>query len=173
MSLVNVAYAAALTWANPTLTRLEDQALVPMYGEHPIELGLDRVGRSWLDAFERDAALPAAVRRGVPAAAEPVTRDNVVKAHRQLRARDRVGAVAVRSLSLRPRRRGDLGGGEARRDALPQPAAVVLHLSRRRPLLGRDGQRPPIAWRSSSTTPASTTCRAAVVSRRRTPASTR
>ena len=42
MSLVNVAYAAALTWANPTLTRLEEQALVPMYGEHPVELGLDR-----------------------------------------------------------------------------------------------------------------------------------
>src|ERR1700691_1459107 len=39
LSLVNVAYAAALTWANPTLTRLEDQALVPMYGDHPIELG--------------------------------------------------------------------------------------------------------------------------------------
>src|SRR5262249_32884631 len=39
MSLVNVAYAQALTWANPAMTRLEDQALVPMYGEHPIELG--------------------------------------------------------------------------------------------------------------------------------------
>src|ERR1700736_4883837 len=30
MSLVNVAYASALTWGNPTLMRLEDQALVPM-----------------------------------------------------------------------------------------------------------------------------------------------
>src|SRR5579872_5531348 len=27
MSLVNVAYSAALTWSNPTLTRLEEQAL--------------------------------------------------------------------------------------------------------------------------------------------------
>src|SRR5262245_47034405 len=35
MSLVNVAYADVLTWANSTMTRLEDQALVPMYGEHP------------------------------------------------------------------------------------------------------------------------------------------
>src|SRR5262245_10962928 len=33
MSLVNIAYAAGLTWANPSLTRLEDQALVPMYGD--------------------------------------------------------------------------------------------------------------------------------------------
>src|SRR5262245_50301431 len=42
MSLVNVAYAGALTWANPTQIRLEEQALVPMYGNRPIELGLDR-----------------------------------------------------------------------------------------------------------------------------------
>jgi cytochrome c peroxidase len=32
-----------LAWADPTLTRLEDQALVPMFGEHPIELAsIDR-----------------------------------------------------------------------------------------------------------------------------------
>src|ERR1700730_4210560 len=42
MSLVNVAYAAALTWGNPSLTRLEVQALVPMFGTHPLELGLQR-----------------------------------------------------------------------------------------------------------------------------------
>src|SRR5215468_7201154 len=32
MSLVNVGYATTLTWANPALTSLEDQALLPMYG---------------------------------------------------------------------------------------------------------------------------------------------
>ncbi len=40
MSLVNVAYAASLTGANPTLDSLEEQALIPMLGEKPIELGL-------------------------------------------------------------------------------------------------------------------------------------
>ncbi|MEM6957332.1 MAG: MbnH family di-heme enzyme [Myxococcota bacterium] len=40
MSLANVAYSATLGWANPVLTRLEDQALVPMFGEEPVELGL-------------------------------------------------------------------------------------------------------------------------------------
>lgn len=40
MSLTNVAYNSVLTWANPGMTRLEIQALVPMFGEHPIELGL-------------------------------------------------------------------------------------------------------------------------------------
>src|SRR5262245_8521294 len=37
MSLVNVAYVPLLTWANPELQTLEDQAMVPMFGEHPIE----------------------------------------------------------------------------------------------------------------------------------------
>ena len=32
MSLANVAYNPALTWANPALIALEDQALVPMFG---------------------------------------------------------------------------------------------------------------------------------------------
>src|SRR5436305_15058138 len=40
MSLVNVAYSAALTWSNPTLRSLEEQAFVPMFSEHPVELGL-------------------------------------------------------------------------------------------------------------------------------------
>jgi cytochrome c peroxidase len=40
MSLVNVAYSAALTWSNPRMKSLEEQALVPMFGDHPVELGL-------------------------------------------------------------------------------------------------------------------------------------
>jgi cytochrome c peroxidase len=54
MSLVNVAYASTLTWANPVVTRLEEQALVPMYGEHPIELGLSR-SDGWLQELTQDA----------------------------------------------------------------------------------------------------------------------
>ena len=40
MTLVNVAYLPALTWANPSLTQLEAQALVPMFADNPVELGL-------------------------------------------------------------------------------------------------------------------------------------
>lgn len=40
MSLVNVAYRDALTWANRNLRTLEEQALAPMFGEHPVELGM-------------------------------------------------------------------------------------------------------------------------------------
>jgi len=41
MSVANAAYAAALTWANPVLFRLEEQAMTPMFGLHPVELGLN------------------------------------------------------------------------------------------------------------------------------------
>ena len=40
MSLVNVAYRSALTRATPPIGSLEEQALVPMFSEHPVELGL-------------------------------------------------------------------------------------------------------------------------------------
>ncbi len=40
MSLTNVAYAASLGWADAGLRRLEDQAQVPMFNQHPIELGM-------------------------------------------------------------------------------------------------------------------------------------
>ncbi|MBD2167254.1 di-heme enzyme [Calothrix membranacea FACHB-236] len=43
MSLANIAYNPVLTWANPLITKLENQALVPMFGEHPVEMGM--VGR--------------------------------------------------------------------------------------------------------------------------------
>jgi len=42
MSLVNVRELKALTWANPAMTSLEKQALVPMFGDHPVELGARR-----------------------------------------------------------------------------------------------------------------------------------
>ncbi len=40
MGLVNVAYASRLTWANPLIESLEQQARLPMFGETPVELGL-------------------------------------------------------------------------------------------------------------------------------------
>jgi cytochrome c peroxidase len=55
MSLVNVAYAPSLTWANPALDSLEDQALVPMLGEEPVELGLKGHEQEFLDVLQRDS----------------------------------------------------------------------------------------------------------------------
>ena len=80
MSLVNVAYAATLTWSNPNLRSLEQQALVPMFADRPVELGLRG----------RDAALLATLRnepiyrdlfpQAFPAASDPFTIVNVTRA---------------------------------------------------------------------------------------------
>ncbi len=40
MGLANVGYSPVLTWANPHLKSLERQALIPMFGEEPVEMGL-------------------------------------------------------------------------------------------------------------------------------------
>ena len=63
MSLVNIAYAPALTWINPTKKFLEDQALVPMYGNRPVELGLSRSGE-WIRPLSSDPVY----QRLIPAA---------------------------------------------------------------------------------------------------------
>lgn len=79
MSLANVAYQGVLTWANPTLKYLEDQALMPMYGEHPVELGLSR-SDAWIDQLKRDTMYQRLFPAAFPDAPSPVTRDNAVRA---------------------------------------------------------------------------------------------
>ena len=79
MSLANVAYAASLTWANPTLTALEDQALVPMFGEHPVELGLATDDR-FIDLVRSDRRYAPLFRDAFPGDADPYTRRHVLMA---------------------------------------------------------------------------------------------
>ncbi|MFN7982417.1 MAG: cytochrome c peroxidase [Vicinamibacterales bacterium] len=54
MSLTNVAYNPVLGWANPTVTRLEDQALAPMFGTNPIELGLSGQGTALIEGLSAE-----------------------------------------------------------------------------------------------------------------------
>jgi cytochrome c peroxidase len=55
MSLANVAYFPTLTWGNPQIGSLETQALIPIFGEHPVEMGM--AGKETL-LFERLRAKP-------------------------------------------------------------------------------------------------------------------
>lgn len=72
MSLANVAYLPVLTWANPNLTALEVQALVPLFGEHPVEMGMagrekELFARLQADVRYRELfakAFPAEARQG-------------------------------------------------------------------------------------------------------------
>jgi cytochrome c peroxidase len=80
MSLANVAYSASLTWAEPGLSALEDQVLIPMFGEHPVELGL--AGRQ-VELVERLRADP--IMRGLfggafPGEPQPITVTNITRA---------------------------------------------------------------------------------------------
>lgn len=82
MSLANVAYAPVLTWANPLLHTLEQQALVPLLGQEPVEMGMANLDAEMIDRLK----------------AEPIYRDLFPKAFP-----DRQGeislATVVRALS--------------------------------------------------------------------------
>jgi cytochrome c peroxidase len=80
MSLVNIAYAAALTWGNPSLTQLEDQTLVPMFGEHPIELGLQRPGTALLARLRSEATYQVLFACAFGSEPDPVSIDHVTQA---------------------------------------------------------------------------------------------
>ena len=79
MSLVNAAYATRLDWANPLLDRLEDQALTPLLGDNPVEMGLggheDR-----LVGILREERYSDLVRRAFPNDADPHSLLNAVRA---------------------------------------------------------------------------------------------
>jgi len=79
MSLVNVAWSGALTWNNPQMKLLEDQALVPMFGEHPIELGM-REGGGFPTPLRSDQTYQRLFPRAFPEAGDPFSIGNAVKA---------------------------------------------------------------------------------------------
>ena len=54
MSLTNVAYNSVQTWANPLMHNLEQQMLVPLFGEEPIELGMAGKESDLLDSLKAD-----------------------------------------------------------------------------------------------------------------------
>ena len=80
MSLVNVAYGAALTWSNPNEHSLEHQALTPMFGDHPVELGLTGKGEAFLDVLRSDSLYRITFPAAFPGDPDPFTIQNVTKA---------------------------------------------------------------------------------------------
>lgn len=80
MGILNAAWLAPYTWANPELTTLEEQVLVPLFGDFPLELGLQRDTETILARLEGDPALAEAFAAAFPDAEEPVTVEAVVQA---------------------------------------------------------------------------------------------
>ncbi|MEL6927105.1 MAG: MbnH family di-heme enzyme [Cyanobacteria bacterium J06600_6] len=54
MGLANVAYSPVLTWANPLMTSLENQALIPIFGEHPVEMGMVGKEQQMIEWMQND-----------------------------------------------------------------------------------------------------------------------
>jgi cytochrome c peroxidase len=80
MSLVNVAYAPALTWANPELHSQEDQALGPMLNTEPIELGLKGHEQETIGKLKQVPEYRRLFPPSFPGEEEPFTLKNVTKA---------------------------------------------------------------------------------------------
>jgi cytochrome c peroxidase len=78
MSLVNVAYRDALTWANPTLRTLEKHVLVPMLGIHPVELGMAGHEERIYSTLAADPMYQALFANAFPGAAHHVNREQIV-----------------------------------------------------------------------------------------------
>ena len=76
-SLVNVAYNPTYTWANPTLTRIERQVLIPMFGEFPVELGMTGYEDEILNRFREDGRYQDQFAQAFPDDADPFSIGNI------------------------------------------------------------------------------------------------
>jgi cytochrome c peroxidase len=79
-ALVNVAYNATLTWANPILTGIEKQVQIPMFGEFPVELGITGKEEQVLARFKSDVNYPTMFERAFPGDPAPISWKNIVYA---------------------------------------------------------------------------------------------
>lgn len=80
-SLANAAYNTSFNWADPTLTTMEAQNLLPITNQDPVELGVnDSNAAMVLARFKTDAAYARLFALAFPAEAEPVSFANIARA---------------------------------------------------------------------------------------------
>ena len=80
MSIVNVAYYSTLTWANPLVSELENQALLPMFGENPVELGLAGMDQELLSRLGAEPLYTDLFPKAFPEAEKALTLETITKA---------------------------------------------------------------------------------------------
>jgi cytochrome c peroxidase len=80
MTLTNAAYNATYTWTGTSVRTLEQQALVPMLNEHPIELGVKNHEREIVSRLQSDPACVSRFRAAFPGERRPVSLRNIAKA---------------------------------------------------------------------------------------------
>jgi cytochrome c peroxidase len=80
MRLANAGYLPVLTWANPTMRALEKQALVPMFGEHPVEMGLAGREKQLLAALREDGRYPGLFAAAFPGDGDAISLAGITRA---------------------------------------------------------------------------------------------
>lgn len=78
--IANLAWFRAFTWANSVIPNLEIQALGPMVGQDPIELGISGLDEEVAARLETDPEYPRLFRAAFPEDVQPVSYDHIVKA---------------------------------------------------------------------------------------------
>ena len=80
MTLVNAAWSGKLTWANHLIDTLEVQALIPMFGEQPIEMGMAGRESAIIEMLRGDDYYREAFRTAFAADSDPYSILNTVRA---------------------------------------------------------------------------------------------
>ena len=70
MALANVAYLPDLTWSNTNLHSLEVQSLIPLFGEHPVEMGMAGKEAQLWALLQSDGIYPRLFAQAFPAEAQ-------------------------------------------------------------------------------------------------------
>ncbi len=78
--LANVAWLPSLTFADPALTTLEAQVAVPLFGEHPVEMGMKGKDAELVRRLSADACYVRMFRRAFPETRGDITVRTVAKA---------------------------------------------------------------------------------------------
>lgn len=79
-TLTNAGYNATLTWANPALTRIEQQVLIPLFGEFPHELGVTGHENEVMARLKNDSNYQTLFARAFPKQTDPFQWDNITRA---------------------------------------------------------------------------------------------
>lgn len=80
-SLANAVYHPTLTWANPSLLSLEAQLQVPLFGESPVEMGVNEHNRTEvLGRIQADTRYVAMFAAAFPGEAAPLSWGNISRA---------------------------------------------------------------------------------------------
>jgi cytochrome c peroxidase len=80
MTLTNVAYLSSYTWANPSITSLEKQMQIPLFSDHPLEMGMSGREKQLVEMLTLDPEYPRQFALAFPEDDGRITKGNMTKA---------------------------------------------------------------------------------------------